>query len=225
MTTRSWTSRGVVGLSIERSWPGHRPGPRTISWSLAYLLVALTLGACSAATATPTPAPLLTPTPSGLIIVPGSVEPTPTDMPSQSPAAATTEPAQTVSPTMHVKCPSAAVVGQTLGMLANQAPTGPTIDSTQVGTESMTTCNYSGMFRTMVSFAVFGSPADMASAEANTKAMKGSTAVPGLGDAAYYVPDAGLDVFVEPVSLLQISCSKGPTAGQYEALARAVLGG
>jgi hypothetical protein len=160
-----------------------------------------------------------------LIIVPGSAEPTPPELTSESPAAATSLPAQTVSPTVNAKCPSAAVVGQTLGLLANQAPTGPTIDSTQVGTESMTTCNYSGMFRTMVSFAVFGSPADMASAEANTKGMNGSTAVSGLGDAAYYVPDAGLDVFTNPVSLLQISCSKGTTAEQYEALARAVLAG
>ena len=225
MTTRSWTSRGFVGLSIERSCPGHRPGLRAISWSLAGLLVALTLGACSAATATPTPAPLPTPTPSGVIIVPGSVEPTPTEMPSQSPAAATTEPAQTVSPTMHVKCPSAAVVGQTLGLLAEQAPTSPTIMTTQVAGEAMTTCNYSGTFRTMVSFAIFSSSPLLATTEANTKAMQGSTAVPGLGDAAYYVPDSGLDVFVEPVSMLQISCSKGPTTEQYEALARAVLGG
>jgi hypothetical protein len=76
----------------------------------------------------------------------------------------------------------------------------------------------------MVSFAVFGSPADMASAEAGAAAMQGSTAVPGLGDQAYYVPHAGLDVFVYPLSLLQISCSQGPTAEKYEALARVILG-
>jgi hypothetical protein len=146
-------------------------------------------------------------------------------MTSESPAAATSEPAQTVSPTVNAKCPAAAVVGQALGLLAEQAPTGPTITTSQVGGEAMTTCNYSGTFRTMVSFAVYSSPTQLAAAEANTKAMQGSTAVSGLGDAAYYVPDAGLDVFIDPVSLLQISCSNGPTAEQYEALARTVLGG
>lgn len=158
--------------------------------------------------------------PGAAMSVPGGTESATTS----ATTSATSGPEQTVSPTINVKCPSAAVVGQALDMLANQAPTGPTISTSQVGTESMTTCNYSGMFRTMISFAVFGSPVDMASAEANTKAMKGSTPVSGLGDAAYYVPDAGLDVFVDPVSMLQISCSKGPTAGQYEALARTVLG-
>ena len=238
MATRSRTAHGVVELRIGRSRPSPRRS-RATALGLAGLLVTLALSACSSATATPTqtpiPAPLPSASPTGVIIVPGSAGPTATEMSSESPTptstlpqqtpAATGAPGQTAAPTIDVKCPSPAVVGAALDLLANQAPTGPTIDSTQVGTESMTTCNYSGMFRTMVSFAVFGSPADMASAEAGAAAMQGSTAVPGLGDQAYYVPDAGLDVFVYPLSLLQISCSQGPTAEQYEALARAILGG
>ena len=77
----------------------------------------------------------------------------------------------------------------------------------------------------MVSFAVFGSPADAAAAQANAAAMQGSTQVPGLGDQAYYVPDAGLDVFVYPLSLIQISCSNTVGADALETLARAILGG
>lgn len=223
MTTRSRTSRGVIRLRIGPSWPGHWRGPRAIFFGLAGLLVALALAACStaSATATPTQAPLPTPSPSGVIIIPGSAEPTLSEMPSVSPS----KPELTAAATVNAKCPSAAVVGQTLGLLAEQAPTSPTIMTTQVAGEAMTTCNYSGTFRTMVSFAIFSSSTLLATTEANTKAMQGSTAVPGLGDAAYYVPDSGLDVFVEPVSMLQISCSKGPTTEQYEALARAVLGG
>jgi len=183
---------------------------------LAGLLVALAIAGCSGATASLTLAPLITPTPTGPIIVPGSLELT----------TAPSEAEQTAAATIKVNCPSAAVVGAALDLLAEQAPTGPTISSTQVGAEAMTTCNYSGTFRTMVSFAIFGSPADAAGAEASTEAMQGSTAVPGLGDAAFYVAGVGvLDVFIDPVSLLQISCSNGPTEDQLEALARTVLAG
>ena len=234
MVTRSRTAHGVVWLRIGPLRSGRPRKSRATFLGLAGLLVAVALSACSSAAATSTPPPLPSPSPSGLIIVPGSVAPTATEMSSENPTPTSTLPQQTAAetgtseqtpaPTVNAKCPSAAVVGAALDLLANQAPTGPTIDSTQVGTESMTTCNYSGMFRTMVSFAVFGSPADMASAEAGAAAMQGSTAVPGLGDQAYYVPDAGLDVFVYPLSLLQISCSQGPTAEKYEALARVILG-
>jgi len=154
-----------------------------------------------------------------------SESPTPTSTSPRQTAVETGAPGQTAAATVNAKCPSAAAVGAALDLLAEQAPTGPTISSTQVGTESMTTCNYSGTFRTMVSFAVFGAPADMAAAEARAAAMQGSTVVSNLGDQAYYVPDAGLDVFVYPLSLIQISCSNSPSADQLEALARAVLGG
>jgi hypothetical protein len=235
MEIRSRAGRDVLGLRIGPSHSGRQRRSRATFFGLAGLLVALALAACSASTATPTLPPSPSPSPTGLIIVPGSVIPTATEMSSESPTPTSTSPqqtavetgapGQTAAATVNATCPSAAAVGAALDLLAEQAPTGPTISSTQVGTESMTTCNYSGTFRTMVSFATFGSPADMAAAEAGAAAMQGSTAVTGLGEQAYYVPDAGLDVFVYPLSLIQISCSNSVSADQLEALARAVLGG
>ncbi len=237
MEIRSRACRIGLGLRIGPSHSGRQLRSRASFFGLAVLLVALALAACSASTATPTLPPSPSPSPTGLIIVPGSVAPTATEMSTESPTPTSTSPrptavetgapGQTAAPTVNVTCPSAAAaaVGMALDLLAEQAPTGPTISSTQVGTESMTTCNYSGTFRTMVSFATFGSPADMAAAEAGAAAMQGSTAVTGLGEQAYYVPDAGLDVFVYPLSLIQISCSNSVSADQLEALARAVLGG
>ena len=53
--------------------------------------------------------------------------------------------------------------------------------------------------------------------------MPGSTAVPGLGDAAYYY-NGVLDISSGPVSLIQISSSSSPSAHQLERLAQTLLG-
>jgi hypothetical protein len=72
-------------------------------------------------------------------------------------------------------------------------------------------------------FAIFSSPALAATAKANAAAMPGSTAVPGLGDAAYHY-NGVLDIFGGPVSLIQISSSSSPSAHQLERLAQTLLG-
>ena len=50
-----------------------------------------------------------------------------------------------------VQCPPAAAVGAALSLLGAEASTGQKITSTDQFGEAMTTCNYSGAARTMVS--------------------------------------------------------------------------
>jgi len=143
MATRSRTAHGVVELRIGRSRPSPRRS-RATALRLAGLLVTLALSACSSATATRPKRQYRRPCrrqadrrdhrawlgrADGYRDVEREPDPH-VDIAQQTPAA-TGAPGQTAAPTIDVKCPSPAVVGAALDLLANQAPTGPTIDSTQ----------------------------------------------------------------------------------------------
>jgi hypothetical protein len=186
---------------------------------LASLLACIALvSACGGSTATT--GAVAAPAASAASAPLATVAPVASGAPAAAAASGMTPPA--------VQCPSLAVVGAAVSAApygTNPAPK-ITTSSTPVGAETI--CDYSDIFQMQleVQFITVPSPAYQAAAKSLHVGNASWTAVPGLGDAAYYNTDLhALLVFYGQVSAIQILSSSGDASeGQMEGLARTLIG-